>query len=286
MAAPALPLTVRKGLRDAEAKIAPAIAEIEKEFGITGVTFECNWAEVYSKLPGDQKSNLPVIVESYLAKWVPNMKYYNVLNDPLNKQAIVKTWTTKKIVFRLNPEAKGYVHVLFENGVLVIQCKPGNFYCNVDDCGRHVPEGASTGSQFPLELERNFAEYETQHKENLAKIEKALGLTGITFEIVDPMAVAAVAAERGYENRLGEICFSWYLGGLASNVERLAADDMVKEAIAAAMPTKKILFRVNPSCPKSYHNELFENGALVIEAPPGGLCSNVDSTGADLEQLL
>jgi len=29
MAATALPLTVRKGLRDAEAKIAPAIAEIE-----------------------------------------------------------------------------------------------------------------------------------------------------------------------------------------------------------------------------------------------------------------
>lgn len=212
------------------------------------------------------------------------MKYYNVLSEPLYKAAILKSWTTHKIIFRINSHAKGYCHVLFENGVLVIQTTTDNFFCNTDDCGRTVPEGASTGSQFPLELEKNMAEYEPQRAENIAKISAALGIS-VTFEIQDPLAVAAAATERGYENRLGEIAFSWYLGGLAGNIERIAKDDMVKEAIVEAMSTKKIILRLNPSCDK-YHAEKFENGALIIEMPAGNLCSNCDSTGSELESIL
>lgn len=281
----ALPLLVRKALRDVEPEQKKAIAEIEEEFKLSGVTFQCDFAQVYSELPESDRANIHHIIDSYLTSWLPNMKSNNLLTD-LNRAAILHTWTTKKIIFRLNPDAEHYVHCLFENGNLIIQCKPNRFWCNISECGGSMPDNASTGSDYPLGLERNFAEYEGAKQENIQKIEQALGASGFTVEMEDWKAMAKAATEARYEDRLGEICFSWYLGGLADNLKKLCADDMVQEAIREAIANKKILFRVNPNCKKSYHDEFFENGNLIIDIKTSQMCSNVGTTGEDLATLL
>jgi hypothetical protein len=38
-----------------------------------------------------------------------------------------------KIKFRINGDAEGYQQILFENGAMVIQCKPTNLWTNIDN---------------------------------------------------------------------------------------------------------------------------------------------------------
>ena len=252
----------------------------EKEFGITGVTFEADYPTLFKEL--DEKSRANVVhVPDYLERWLPGMKS-SVLKDSLAKKAIVHTWTTKKIVFRFNPKTEGYLQAVFEEGVLYFQTKTSTFWCNVDDLGRKVPVGATTGSEYPLALEQNFAQYEPKLRENLARIEKALGVTGMTLEILEWRKMEAQAGS-SYQNRLGEVAYSWYLGGLAGNIERFCKDDMVKEAIRDAVSKKKITIRYDAGA-KSYHEEKFEDGCLAILVK--GYASNVDSTGKELDKLL
>jgi hypothetical protein len=277
-----LPLTIRKGLRDAEPKIKAAIEAIEKEFGITGVTFEADYLGLWKELDEKQKANV-VHVPYYLERWLPSAKS-TILKDALAKKAIINTWTTKKIVFRFNPKTEGYLQAVFEGGVLFFQTKTSSFWCNIDDLGKKVPVGASTGSEYPLALEQDFAKYESKLKENLARIDKALGVTGMTLQIVDWKKCEETAGG-SYKNRLGEVSGSWYLGGLAGNLERLCKDEMVKEAIRDAIPKKVITLRVDAAA-KSYHEEKFEDGCLAILIKPGSYASNVDSTGKELDKLL
>jgi hypothetical protein len=48
-------------------------------------------------------------------------------------EGIIDATSSSKIVFRINEDAEGYQHVLFENGAFVIQCKPDRFWTNVND---------------------------------------------------------------------------------------------------------------------------------------------------------
>lgn len=246
------------------------------------MTFEADYAGLYKELDEKNRANV-VHVPEYLERWLPGLKS-TVLKDGLARKAILHTWTTKKIVFRFNAKTEGYLQAVFENGTLMFQTKTNTFWCNVDELGKKIPVGATTGSEYPLPLEQDFAKYEGKQRENLGRIEKALGVTGVTFEIVD-WKKCEESSGSSYKNRLGEVAWSWYLGGLAGNIERHCKDEMVKEAIRDAMTKKKITFRIDASA-KSYHEERFEDGCLAILVKPSGYASNVDSTGKELDKLL
>ena len=246
------------------------------------MTFEPDYSALYKELDEKTRANV-VHVPEYLLRWLPSLKS-SVLKDPLAKKAIVHTWTTKKITFRFNAKTDGYLQAVFEDGVLYFQTKTTSFWCNLDELGKNVPLGATTGSGYPLALEQDMAKYEPKRVENLARIEKALGVTGITLEIVD-WRKCEDTADRGYKNRLGEVAYSWYLGGLADNIEKFCKDEMIKEAIRDAISKKKITLRVDEKA-NSYHEERFEDGCLAILIRPNSYASNVAATGEKLDKLL
>eukprot|EP00727_Mastigamoeba_balamuthi_P007621 m51a1_g348 hypothetical protein (290) ;mRNA; f:545174-546167 len=154
-----------------------------------------------------------------------------------------------------------------------------------------APGGAGTGQYSKLATAKNIREFETKKAENLQRIAKAAGIEGaaLVFEIVDPEGVHTALAQRGYENRTGEALFDWYLGALATNLEKTCADQMTRDTVKAALTQRKVLFRLNPKCKSEAGKgswEFFENGALVIEVKPTDLCSNITTCGASLESVL
>ena len=136
-----------------------------------------------------------------------------------------------------------------------------------------------------LLTKKNLRDYDAKLKENLGKIEKAIGLSGLTLEVKDMGKCAAAAKDCGYENRVGEVIYDWYMSGIAENIVRLAKDDMVKEALHDAISAKKITFRVDDAA-ESYHDEKFEDGCLAILVKANSMGTNVGSTGEGLDKLL
>eukprot|EP00727_Mastigamoeba_balamuthi_P005078 m51a1_g14569 hypothetical protein (280) ;mRNA; f:1065787-1067002 len=276
-----LPLPLRKAIRDAEAKKGEYITAIEEAFGISGVTFECDYAAVHAALDAGSKEQVPNVIDAYLSNFAGSVR--RLLEDSLTKEWWVRDWTSKKIVFRVAPKPfEGYCRQVIEGGVLYWEVKPNTFYTNVDELISRAPAGLHGN----LELAKNLRDYEEKKNENLRTIAGALGVDSVSFE-ADIDKVNAAAKDRGYENRTGEILFDWYLGGLASNLQRMCGDDMTKEAIRDAVSAKKIIFRINAK-PKggSYTYDYFENGNLIVEVKPDNLASNVGECGAELEKLL
>jgi hypothetical protein len=136
-----------------------------------------------------------------------------------------------------------------------------------------------------LMTKKNLRDTEGKLKENLARIEAALGVTGFSLEIIDLAKCAATAKDRDYENRIGEVVHDWYMTGLAGNIEKHCSDDMVRDAFRDALSKKKVTFRVDDKA-NSYHEEKFEDGCLAILVRPDTFASNVDSTGETLQELL
>jgi hypothetical protein len=132
---------------------------------------------------------------------------------------------------------------------------------------------------------KNLRDTEGKLKENLARIEAALGVTGFSLEIIDMPKCAATLKDRNYENRLGEVVHEWYMTGLAENIEKHCADEMVRDAFRDALSKKKVTFRVDDKA-SSYHEEKFEDGCLAILVRPDDFPANVDSTGEKLQELL
>jgi hypothetical protein len=56
-----------------------------------------------------------------------------IVKDELIKESFLRVFGENKIVFRINGDAEGYQQLLFENGALVIQCKPNNLWTNIDN---------------------------------------------------------------------------------------------------------------------------------------------------------
>jgi hypothetical protein len=281
MATPQLPLTLRKKIRDCEGPKKEYLAAIEAAFGVTGITFECDYAACYAALVQGSKDQIADVVDAYLKEWL----YYNkkYLEDELVKKWWLRDWTSKKIVFRIaKPKAfDGYARQVFEGGVLYWETKPDTYYCNVSEIG-NMPIGF-TGN---LALARNERDNEEKRVQNLERIAKASKVPQCTLEIVDKDKVLVVCKDRGYEDRLGEVIYDWYLTALAENVEKLCADDMAQEAFAEKWTTHKIIFRINEKHPGSYVNVMFENGNLIIEVKASDMATNVSNTGSELEKLL
>jgi hypothetical protein len=74
------------------------------------------------------------------------------------------------MIFRINSQAKTEhrCQVLMENGNIVLQTTPQNFLLDWQYC-QPVPEGAVTGSPYPMALEINLDKFEAKKRENLQR---------------------------------------------------------------------------------------------------------------------
>jgi len=128
-----------------------------------------------------------------------------------------------------------------------------------------------------LSTRKNFRDYATQRDTHLKTIESTLG-----FPLAlgcDYVALSKVSADRGYENRAGEIVWGSLLEHLANLLKSFCEDDMNKEALTSALKGKKKLIIRNNDKEElpSYQNIRVRDGELVLEFKSDNWWTNVDS---------
>lgn len=110
------------------------------------VTFEPNFENTYEKLRDasllDKSENsIGAYTRDYFESIATVLKYRNVENDEMVREAFHEEMTAKKVVFRLleaKSIKKGYAEAVFENGVLYIQTDTNNWGTNISSAADRI----------------------------------------------------------------------------------------------------------------------------------------------------
>jgi hypothetical protein len=279
---------LRKNLRDTEPQRDEALKSIESTLGVGPWTFECDWAAIHSNVkPANWQDSLGSLM---FKNWLPTLAEkvkpgkYNL--DDEARKALIKATPTRKIVARLGAANTGVdPRVVFENGVLVMEQGPENFGTNAGSVASKLDTKLNEMGPDPelgttLFLRQNLAANEPLRAQNLARIEKASGISGLTLEIDFP-ALQKQLDDSHSRHSLGTLFYENWLGNMATKLEKQLKDDMVREAFVDAVKSKKIRFEVgdgNGSDPKVY----FEGGAMIVRQKAnifgvnsGSFCDNI-----------
>lgn len=280
-----LSLTARKDIKEYESKLQENLKTIETASGILFET-EFDWLSLapIAEERGYKDRVGEIMYSWYLEGLASNIKRF--CQDPIQKEAFVEAFgTAKRISFEIYDESLGgYSRTRNDNGTLMMGARKSCFCSNVSECGDDLSKTCSGDSGLSVATRKNIQDNEPARKTNLGRINKAVG---IEFELEhDWVALAKVAAERGYEDRVGEIIYDWYLSSLAGNLESLCKDDMSKEAVAEACEKKTIAFVLAPSGTSGYGACTFVDGVLTASLPVDNFCSNVSELGKDIESQL
>jgi len=291
------PLTVatRKNIADSDKKRLAHLKTIKTACGID-FEVEVDWVAValackdrgYADRAGE------VVYDWYLDGLSNSIKSFCA--DPIQKESFIESFGERKAIsFNIitteldeeSPHRYAYSWIENKGGVLEINVPIARFCSNTSNTGDNLSKACSGDGPLTVATRKNIKDNEVARKKNLTRIQKA---TGIEFEIeVDWVPFAALAKERGYEDRIGEVIYSWYLEGLASNLETLCKDEMCKEAVGEACSKKTIAFLIvdEEEMNGSYVKCTFsDDGALNVSVSKSRLCSNTSNTGSDIESRL
>ena len=138
-------------------------------------------------------------------------------------------------------------------------------------------------AKLALKARKEVKAHEAARDKHLKRIGAALGVgddVGCQAALVE---LVAAAKQCGYADRAGEICYEAWLDALASRLEADCKDEMVRAEYAARFGARVVVLRVNDGV-QSYHARTYfsVDGALVCEARPDSLWSNVTSIGGEL----
>jgi hypothetical protein len=290
------PMTVatRKNIKDNEATRKKNLTRITKASSIE-FEVDVDWvdAATTAKDRGYEDRVGEIIYNWYLDGLAGSVESF--CKDAIQKESFVETFGEKKtIAFNIvkgemdeeSPNRYAYSWINNKDGHLEINIPEARFCSNVSNTGDNLSKACSGDSPMSVATRKNISDNEATRKKMMTRITKA---TGIEYELeVDWVALAAAAKERGYEDRVGEIVYNWYLDGLASNLERLCKDDMCKEAVAEACEKKVIAFQLvsNDDMESNYQKCLFNDGVLQVQTSVEKFCSNTSNTGSDIESRL
>jgi hypothetical protein len=290
------PMTVatRKNIKDQEATRKKNLTRIQKA---TGIDFEVDvdWvdAATVSKDRGYEDRVGEIIYNWYLDGLASSIETF--VKDAIQKESFVETFGEKKTIAitivrgeldEEHPHRYAYSWINNKDGHLEINIPEARFCSNTSNTGDNLSKACSGDSPMSVATRKNIKDQEVARKKNLTRIQKA---TGLEFELeVDWVAFAAAAKERGYEDRVGEVIYNWYLDGLASNLESLCKDEMCKEAVGEACEKKVITFQLisNDEMEGNYQKCTFNDGVLVVQTSVERFCSNTSNTGSDIESRL
>jgi hypothetical protein len=143
----------------------------------------------------------------------------------------------------------------------------------------------SAPSHLHCRSQQDIAKFLPTFNDHAAKIKEAVHLSNKVTLDIDWVDFAEKCKKAGYEDRAGEVMYSWLMGGLAGNIVRLCKEEMTQEAIQEEWTTGVITHRFDDDA-KSGHHTNFVNGYLEHVCNPGYVCSNVGKWGADIEDKL
>jgi len=286
----ALPLTVRKNIKDNEAKRDTHLATIAKVTGAT-YTYEVEIPSIHAVLSTDREKDSvgAYVYDSFLGGLASNLTEF--CKNDLQKDGLNEAASTKKITMKADgAKCTGSdPKVLIEEGVVIIYVNDNKkskcFPANVNATGNPV----ELLKVIPgLALKKNFKDNEAKRDENLAKIEKATGRK-FTLEIEDVAKFneAATAADMNKTpNKVGTICWNWLAGGLAGHIAKLCADEMSKEAFLEAVKKDVILIQLQEKV-GGYGTAQIKDGQLILAIDPTRASgANAGDAGNNLVKLL
>lgn len=110
------------------------------------VIFEPNFESTYTKLRAasllhKEETSIGAYTRDYFGSLATVLKYRNVENDELIREAFHEEMTLKKVAFRLlNAKTikRGYAEVVFEDGVLYIQTDTNNWGINIGSAADRI----------------------------------------------------------------------------------------------------------------------------------------------------
>lgn len=293
------PLRLRVNIAEQANEMVECLEEIAKHCGIK-FEFECDYVTIYGALRAAKKKDYLNSLGSIMLAYVQAIKSFVSyrLTHPLRKEAVLELCTAKKLTFRLFNNQKeykaacswgdkfSYCRCRVESGVLFMEASVDNFPSNVDNILDSFDYTFMGDPAFPLAARVDIANNVEKHQAALDRLSAASG-KAFTAEFDWPAIMKVINKSSSYENRPGE-AMTWYLEPLASNVERLCADDLSKEAFGDKFPDGSAVVRFAfDDKAAGYCATSFEApNVLVIRVQESRFCSNVDECGRDIEKQL
>jgi hypothetical protein len=274
-----LPLSVRKGIRDYEAKAKEALEQIKTATG-KEFTVDYNWEENAGKLDASyNKDNLGYLYQKEVLANVAYCIEENMKED-LIKEAFINATNNNRIVFRVNANAKGWFVYVVENGDFIIEHKP--VISNTGDLTYVKLVTVLPTSGLPLTVRKNITEKKPTGDGYLESIAKTTGTGEWIFEADFDAIVPKLKPQTA--DRIGTIYFGEALYNIDYLLKSKLANELIKEAFNEATNQHKIIFAVNEKIDK-YWTISFKDGTLLVQHQPD-IYNVGDLSYYDLESVI
>jgi len=279
-----LPLPVRKNIRDNADKLKAALALFE---GITGGPAVCDpdWAAISEGLKGDStfKERLGDYAVSLLNGLGGSFK--TLTGDAHFKEALKNAWTSKKIVIKFgdySAEGGVYHKVTMEGGVVFVRPDKSYPSSNLGEVGKKANKTMTltTSGGLPPDLAKSVAENAAAIKASLDGLSAKGGVTVSFNPNWNEIDAAVTAGDGNFKDRSPEVVSRW-LAAILSSVTKIAADDMVKEALQDKWKGE-IVIAADANIARS-HDVDFDGGKMLVKFK--GI-SNIDEMGNGIETKL
>jgi len=216
----ALPLIIRKGIRDNEVFLKENLEKINKAVG-KEFEFEADWATVVPLLDPQNKDKIGELyqkdVMSHLAQNI-----IQICKNETTKEAFVEATSASKIIVKPNEKIPGYWSLRFENGALVVEHKKqiANLY---EISNFNIVAVLPVPGVLSLPARLNIQHYQEHLQQHLETITKAAG-EDYSF---DDSCLETVykALEGGYKEKVGELILNDALSQLANNIRKRLEDN-------------------------------------------------------------
>eukprot|EP00026_Physarum_polycephalum_P021485 Phypoly_transcript_24763.p1 GENE.Phypoly_transcript_24763~~Phypoly_transcript_24763.p1 ORF type:complete len:154 (+),score=29.94 Phypoly_transcript_24763:49-510(+) len=130
----------------------------------------------------------------------------------------------------------------------------------------------------PLAVRKEIKDNEGGKAGELAKLEKATGVSGWTYDFEGDLAAFNEAVDKDRKNRMGEILLGVYLPRIVAMIAKNCSDSMIKDAFVEAVTSKAIRFTPQAEKPKStsdYQKCYVKNGTFYVSCHPENIWSNM-----------
>lgn len=286
------PLSVltRKNIKDKEVNRAKHLKTIKTAVGIDFET-EVDWvpfaAAAVTKGYTDRVGE--IMYDWYLGGLAGSITEF--AKHAIQKEAFIESFGERKTIsFVLHDPApedrqSEYVWTSNNSGVLTINTTVSRFCSNTSNTGSDLSKACSGDGPMTVATRKNISD---QDKKRAAHLKTIMTASGIQFEVeVDWVVAAETAKTKGYTDRVGEIIYDWYLGGLAGSVTSYCKDAIQKESFVESFGERKQIVFVIDATPVEGHEKDYQftannGGVLEIHIPTERMCSNCSNTGSDL----
>ena len=291
-----LSVATRKNIQESQKALQKHLKTIKTATGVDFET-EIDWVPfaAIAEERGYTDRAGEMMHESYVSALADNIKRF--CEDPIQKEAFLETFKERHVIaFVLEPvqddestHRSSYAWTSNNSGVLTVHLPKDRWCSNVSCAGDDLTKTCSGDSPLSVATRKNIQDSQKVLQKHLKTIKTA---TGIDFEVeIDWVVMAAIAEERGYTDRAGEMMHEAYVSSLADNIKRFCEDAIQKEAFVESFKERHaitfILEEVQDD--ESPHRSSYawtsnNSGVLTVHLPKDRWCSNVSCAGDDLSK--